>query len=441
MSIADQERRLVHAPGAKVVYVVDQIGGHRVDGAHEAIRVFGGEDAPRHQGAQERNADEAVARQYGKRRGAVGLAAIEERPGAVQGRLAGVRRAVRQQPARLAGQRVKAVTLLGQGAGGNGAERPFEGIPFAVRHGAGANARPVVGEGEVAAGGGDFEFYLVVQFTAFGEPRQLVVDQLVGHAVIEVGGQERVEAEAHVDIRPAVEIDQQRRLDAAVSHDRPRLGPDPVGDQVLVKRQGQGPGRIADHLGRVPIGHLAEDGAPAGQFGVGRHAFVDGGADAVDGRVDHRIGDDPPAPPRRQGTDLEDGDLIVGGGAELDIQVLGAGDALDLHDGADQGRHARRFQRLGPRAVDQDRFAQGAAGDGVRAAAEIVVINHIVGAAGIQVTGQDDTRQHRSPRPWAGSGPGLRRRARGSSRRRRRWHGQGSGASASTSMRLRCAPA
>ena len=99
------------------MHVVDQIGGHRVDGAHEAIRVFGGEDAPRHQGAQERNADEAVARQYGKRRGAVGLAAIEERPGAVQGRLTGVRRAVRQQPTRLAGQRVKAVTLLGQGRG------------------------------------------------------------------------------------------------------------------------------------------------------------------------------------------------------------------------------------------------------------------------------------------------------------------------------------
>ena len=164
---------------------------------------------------------------------------------------------------------------------------------------------------------------------------------------------------------------------------------------MLVKRQRQRPWRIADHLGRVPVRHLSEDGAPADQSGAGRHAFVDGGADGVDGSVDRRVGDDPPAPPRREGTHLEDGDLAVGGGAELDIQVLGAGDALDLDDGADQGRHARRLERLGPRAVDEDGLALAAAGDGVRAAGEVVVVDHVVRTAGIQVAGQHDARQHR----------------------------------------------
>ena len=287
-----------------------------------------------------------------------------------------------------------------QGAAGDGGYGLLEGGSAGSRKT--GVAEPCAGglEIQVPAGYGDLELDLVVQVLVFGQHGELAVDQAPGQAFVQPGGQEGVEAEAHVDVGPAAEGRKQGAVNHAVSHGRPRLRPDALGDQVPVKRQRQGPGRGSDHFRRVPVGHLAEDGCVSGQAFFRDHAPGDVGANAVDGLIQDRGWNFMPSFARRQRTDLEDVDFVLAVDAELDVQFPAAGDVLDLDHGIDQAAEAWRPHGVEARTVNEDGLAFGAAGDGVGAAADVVVIDHEVRAAGVQVAGQHDARYDHVSDHW-----------------------------------------
>ncbi len=98
----------------------------------------------------------------------------------------------------------------------------------------------------------------------------VIVDQAVGQAAFDVLGHEGVERQAHVDIRLAGKIDQQREAaQIAVAVVIALVGPDGIGHQFAVQRQRQRPGTDADDFGRIPVRHDAKYGGAPAQEGMG----------------------------------------------------------------------------------------------------------------------------------------------------------------------------
>ena len=183
---------------------------------------------------------------------------------------------------------------------------------------------------------GDIELHLVMEFRIFGEAGELMIDQTPGDALVNVGGQERIKASAHVDIRAAVKIDQQGIIDGSVSHERPGFRPDAVRDQRLIERQRQRTGCRADHLGWVPIGHFSQDRGAARQT---RHRFHGQGdllAGVVNGAIHGFIRKRRPLLLRRQGPNLQDVYVFGLIDAEFDVQFAGAGYGFQFDDAVDQ---------------------------------------------------------------------------------------------------------
>ena len=106
--------------------------------------------------------------------------------------------------------------------------------------------------------------------------------------------------------------------------------------------------------------------------------------------VDRRVGNRLPYPARRQGPDLKDVNRDILGNAKLDVELVAAGYGLDFLNCGDKLAHARRTQRFRVVPVDHHRLAYGASGHRIGAAAVVVVIDHIIRTAGIEVAGQDD---------------------------------------------------
>jgi hypothetical protein len=400
MAVASEEGRALHASCRHLREVGRELRRDRAQRAVELLTALLRERASSHRGPEERRRQKGVTRDDGERK-RTACPALGEKPETWPERGPGVRELVAWRPvdpplgfeqAPVEGSTASERLVRQATERGRPALEPGRRQQVAV-------TAPVRRE-EVEIEGGlrDLELDAVVQLGMGVETVQPGVDECRLQIRRQARRQERVKARADVHVGPPEEKTHQRHArKTAVAHRGARPPPHLVTDEEAEERDRERRRNRTDQLGGVPVRHLPEDAAPAGEAGL--RAFV--ARDDPSYRRDRRCALRPGRhrrDPRGDRTHLQHEHRAADGFRELDLEETRSALRLDLPHGGEDPEQPRRADHRERRAmVDPERLrVTTTRGDDVGLRRAVVILDDVIRRVGLGIARQDDpARAHR----------------------------------------------